>query len=191
MVICVLHPRLALLAALGDRRELLAEPVALAPEPGAPAFLGQASAAAEAFGIVAGMRVGEALARCPDLRLVPPDPEGVRELWSAVLDAVENIGAAPESDLPGEAYFEAEGLTALHRGGLESVLAAARRALGRGMRVAAAPSRFSSYVAATLARPRRAFPPVSVAEVRAFLAPRPVELLRARPELVTLAEVLD
>ena len=27
------------------------------------------------------MRVGEALSRCPELRLVPPDPEGVRSLW--------------------------------------------------------------------------------------------------------------
>ncbi|MBA2506413.1 MAG: DNA polymerase Y family protein [Thermoleophilaceae bacterium] len=191
MVVCVLHPRLALVAALGDRRALLAEPVALAPEPGAPAYVGQTSAAAEAFGIVAGIRVGEALARCPDLRLVPPDPQGVRELWSAVLDALEGIGAAPESDRPGEAYFDADGLEGIHRGSLDGVLAAVRRVLGRGMRVAAAPSRFASYVAATLARPRKAPPVVPATAARAFLAPRPVELLRVRPELVTLADVLD
>jgi hypothetical protein len=31
MIVCVLYPRFELLAALGDRRALLAEPAALAP----------------------------------------------------------------------------------------------------------------------------------------------------------------
>ena len=81
MVICALIPRFALLAALGDRRALVAEPVALAPEAGRDQAVGEVSAPAEAFGVVAGMRMGEALSRCPELRLVPPDPEGVRTLW--------------------------------------------------------------------------------------------------------------
>src|SRR4051812_29176931 len=81
MVVCVLFSRFALVAALEGRRELMGEPVALAPEAGRRQVVGEVSPAAEAFGVVPGMRVGEALARCPELRLVPPDPDGVRALW--------------------------------------------------------------------------------------------------------------
>ena len=60
-------------------------PVALAPEPGREQLIGQASAAAEAYGVRAGLRLGEALARCPALRLVPPDPAGVADEWERLL----------------------------------------------------------------------------------------------------------
>ena len=56
------------------------------------------------------MRVGEALSRYPDLRLIAPDPEATRAYWSAVLDRLEAMGAAVESDDPGIAYFDADGL---------------------------------------------------------------------------------
>jgi protein ImuB len=199
MVICVLLSRFALVAALGERRALLAEPVALAPEAGGPQMVGEVSAAAEAFGVVRGMRLGEALARCPGLRLVPPDPDGVRGLWSTLLDRLEGIGASVESDRAGQAFFEAGGLTGIHGGHLEGVLVATRRALagrdgdaaGRGARLGVAPSRFSSYAAALRARPRRSAEIVSAGAVRAFLAPLPVRLLRARPELAELPETLE
>jgi protein ImuB len=190
MVVCVLYPRFELLAAVGDRRAMLAEPVALAPEAGREQVVGEVSAAAEAFGVSAGMRVGEALARCPELRLAPPDPEGVRILWREVLDRLEAIGAAVESDRPGCALFEADGLRGIHGGHLEGVLAATRRALGRGIRLGAGPSRFSAYAAARRARPRRA-EVVPQGGVRAWLAPLPVSLLRSRPELAVTAETLE
>src|SRR3954454_4166066 len=136
MVVCALYPRFELLAAVGDRRALLAEPVALAPEAGREQVVGEVSAAAEAFGVVRGMRLGEALARCPQLQLVPPDPEGVRELWSEVLDRLEQTGAAVESDRAGIAFYEARVLEGIHGGDLAGVLAAARRALGPGARLA-------------------------------------------------------
>src|SRR5687768_17444981 len=120
MIVCVLVPRFALVAALGERREqVVGEPAALAPEAGRERKVGEVSAAAEAFGVAPGMRVGEAIARCPGLRLVPPDPEGARTLWGAVLDRLERIGAEVESDTPGAAFFEADGLRRLHGGSLE------------------------------------------------------------------------
>jgi protein ImuB len=199
MVICVLLARFTLIAALGDRRALLAEPVALAPEAGGPQMVGEVSAAAEAFGLHSGMRLGEALARCPGLRLVPPDPDGVRSLWSELLDRLEGIGAAVESDRAGQAFFEAGGLTGIHGGNIEGVLASTRRALagrdgsgaGRGARIGVAPARFSAYAAALKARPRRAAEMVSAGAVRAFLAPLPVRLLRSRAELAALPETLE
>src|SRR6201999_1504995 len=101
MVVCVLLPRFALVAALADRRELLAGPVALAPEAGRVQVVGEVSAAAEAHGVMAGMRVGEALARCPDIRLVPPDPDGVRGLWRELLERLQRAGGAGEAERAG------------------------------------------------------------------------------------------
>lgn len=193
MVVCVLYPRFELLAALGDRRALLAEPAALAPEAGREQVVGEVSAPAEAFGVVRGMRLGEAMSRCPGLRLVPPDPEGVRSLWHAVLDRLEAIGAAVESDTAGAAFFEADGLHGLHGGDLAGVLAAAARALGPGARMGAAPCRFAAHAAALQARPRRGRRSFVVEErqARDFLAPLPVALLRTRPELQALPEVFE
>jgi protein ImuB len=190
MIVCVLYPRFELLAAVGDRRAMLSDPVALAPEAGREQVIGEVSAAAEAFGVTPGMRVGEALARCPELRLAPPDPEGVRALWHEVLDRLEAIGAAVESDRSGCAFFEADGLHGIHGGHLEGVLTATRRVIGRGIRLGAGPSRFAAYAAARRARPRRA-EVVGAGSVRAWLAPLPVSFLRSRPELETMADTLE
>ena len=155
-------------------------------------MVGEVSLAAEAFGVHPGMRLGEALARCPRLTLVPPDPGGVADGWERVLVRLESIGAAVEPERPGLAYFEARGLLRLY-GGIEGVLKAARRALPSWpSRYGVACSRFAAVAAATRARVRR---PVIVsggqAEARAFLASMPVALLRARPALARLPEALE
>ena len=191
MVVCVLLKRLPLIAALGGaRRELMGEPLALAPEPGREQCVGDVSPAAEAFGIVPGTRVGEALARCPDLRLLPADPEATREYWNAVLDRLESLGAAVESDDPGVAFFESRGLERLHGGHLEGVLAAVRRSSPPSVRLGAAPSRFAAYAVAVHAR-RRSAGIVPQGALRAFLAPLPVALLRSRAGLEELPEMLE
>jgi protein ImuB len=184
MVVCVLIPRFALSTALRARRDLLREPVALGPEPDREQVVGEVSGAAEALGVHAGMRLGEALARCPGLRLVTPDPDGAATTWEKVLAALEGIGAAVEPVRPGEASFEAGGLRRLYGGSLEGVLAQARRAVAMPARLGAAPSRFSAFAAASRARPGRAGKVVPAGAERAFLAPLPVALLRARPEVV-------
>lgn len=190
MVVCALVRRFTLIAALESREALLGEPVALAPEAGRRQVIGEVSPAAEAFGVVAGTGVGEALTRCPQLRLVPPDPERARLLWSQTLDRLERIGAQPESDRGGEAFFAAGGLRGLHGGHLEGVLVATRRALGPRIRLGVGPSRFSSYAAALVARPRRS-QIVPVGAVRAFLAPLSVGSLRVRAELAELPDTLE
>ncbi len=85
MVVCVYLPRFELVVAAGGaggargrrrrwrwRRWLAAEQ-----------RVGEVSGAAEARGVTRGMVLGEALARCPDLLLVPGDPVGVAETWEA------------------------------------------------------------------------------------------------------------
>src|SRR5829696_3547783 len=193
VIVCVQIPRFALAVAAGGRAVLAAGPVALAPEPGREQFIGEASAAAEAYGVRAGLRLGGALARCPTLRLVAPDPAGVADAWDTRVRALEGIGAAVEPGAPGTAWFGAGGLRTLHGGTLEGVLAAARRALravgdrSRGatppVRLGAAPARFAAFAAARRARARRPeMTPMAAAALAAYMAPLPVSFLLARPE---------
>jgi protein ImuB len=202
VIVCVLLPRFALAVAAGGRDVLAGGPVALAPEPGREQFIGEASAAAEAYGVRAGLRLGEALARCPTLRLVAPDPAGVADAWDAHVRALEGIGAAVEPGPPGTAFFGAGGLHTLHGGTLEGVLAAARRALraagdrSRGatppIRLGAAPARFAAFAAARRARARRPeITPMAAAALAAYMAPLPVSFLLARPEVAMLPDALE
>ncbi len=97
MIVCVLLPRFELTVAAGDREELLRTPAVLAPtrsHPPREQRVGACSPAAEAFGIHPGMALGEALARCPSLALVPSDPAGVADRWERLLVRLESIGAA-------------------------------------------------------------------------------------------------
>ena len=202
MIVCVLIPRFALATALGDRAELLQSPVALAPEPGGAQQVGEVSLSAEAFGVRPGMRLGEALSRCPQLTLIPPDPAGVADLWERLLVRLESVGAAVEPERPGLVCFDARGLLRLH-GGLEGVLRAARTALRMPARFGVAPSRFAAVAAATRARTRRPEIVGSLGgstpragsegreQARAYLASLPVTLLRARPALADLPEALE
>src|SRR3954452_22569289 len=188
MVIAVLLPRFSLLVALsGGRQELVGRPLALAPELGRAQFIGETSPAAEVHGVRAGMRLGEAMARCPQLALVPPDPAGVAEAWERVLAAVESIGAAVEPGAPGAVCFDAAGLLGLH-GGIDGVLRATRRALERPARLAAAPSRFAALAAAARARARR---PVVVHFARPFLSALPIDLLSRDGRTAALVEPFE
>jgi protein ImuB len=217
LITCVLLPRFELGCAAGTRTEMLGIPAAVAPEPGSQ-LIGAVSAAAEALGIVPGMRLGEALARCPRLTLIPPDPAGVADAFERMLTALESIGAGVEPLAPGIACFDARGLLRLHgarAGGgssvsvggedgagagqrsafaptdedLMAVLAAARRALGAPARFGVAPTRFAAVAAATRARARRPLiVPGGARQARDFLAPMPVELLRGAPELSFLPD---
>jgi protein ImuB len=201
MIVCVLLPRFQLTTATGDRTELLQMPVALAPEPGGVQRIGEVSLAAEAFGVHPEMLLGEALARCPRLTLVPPDPAGVADAWERLLVRLESMGAAIEPERPGLVCFDARGLLRLYGGRapvvseddrVGSVLVAARRALRFPARFGVAPSRFAAVAAATRARVRR---PVIVsggrAQARAYLTELPVALLRARPALAELPVALE
>lgn len=191
LVVCVLLPRFELGVAAGrggvDRQELLQRPVALAPDPGGRQVVGQVSAAAEAFAVTPGLSLGEAFARCPQLKLLPPDPAAARTEWEAVVRALEGIGAEVESDpdAPGTAFFEAGGLRRLHGDGpgnlngaaLDGVIAAARAAVPRPLRIGVAQTRFVALAAARTTRPRKARMVLGDRERREFLARAPVDWL--------------
>jgi nucleotidyltransferase/DNA polymerase involved in DNA repair len=125
------------------------------------------SGAAEERGVHAGMALGEALARCPGLHLVAPDPARAAEVWEGVCAGLEGIGAAVEAERQGEAFFAVDGLLGLYGGTPQGVLAAARESAGVPVRIAAAPGRFAAALAAERGLER-------------FLHSQPVSTLRNR-----------
>jgi nucleotidyltransferase/DNA polymerase involved in DNA repair len=179
IIACALIPRFTLLAVVKGRRELLLRPMALAPAPGGPQVVGEASGPAEAFGVHGGMRLSEALARCPDLVLVPSDPERAETAWEDALGRLEGVGAEVEPGRPGEAFFEAGGLRGIY-GTVERALRRVRGAIGPPVRLGAGRTRLVAYAAAQRSRPRRAPVVVPAAMTRSFLAPLPLSLLRDR-----------
>jgi protein ImuB len=155
-------------------KRVLALPAALAPEPGAAQLIGEVTEPAERFGLRPGMRMGEALSRCPELALIAPDPERAERAWEEALRRLEGIGAQVESGRAGEAYFEAGGLSRLW-GGIEGVLKRVRQQLGKSVRLGAAPGRFCAYVAAASSGGI-----VPDERAREFLEPLPASLLCGR-----------
>src|SRR5436305_563469 len=94
VIACVLIPGFELRAALRATPGLEQRPAALSPLPGTEPLLGPVTAAAEAAGVRPGMRMGEALATCPQLVLVEQDPATAREEWEGVLRRLEDSGIA-------------------------------------------------------------------------------------------------
>lgn len=182
MIACVFIPRFSLRVAAPDR---LDGPTALTPLAGERQVVGEVSRAAEAGGVHAGMALGEALDRCPSLRLLPGDPACAAERWEALLVRLEAIGAAVESARPGQAFFAVDGLLGIHGGEIAGVIAAARAAAQLPVRIAVAPNRFAAFLAASRgSRLPRALsgqsaeailPPRALGK---FLAPLPVSTLQ-------------
>lgn len=176
-------PKFALASVAKGSAQLTQKPLALAPELDAPQKIGEVSGAAEAFGVRNGMRVSEALARCPQLVLIPSDPVALQDSWEQLLVRLEAIGAAVESTSPGLAYFNEHGLRGIYGGSRDGVIRKARAALRQPARFGVGPTRFCAYVAATSARPRRAqIINGGCAQARQYLATFPITLLAARKE---------
>jgi protein ImuB len=199
MVVCIHLPRFELSVAAGDRAQLTRETLAgralaVAPAPGAASSpkgeqrVGEVSGAAQARGVARGMALGEALARCPELVLLPGDPVRVAEAWEAALGALESIGAAVEPARPGLAYFDARALRSIH-GSPRATISAAGRALQRPLRAGAAPTRFCALAAALATRSSRPLL-LDDRDAQRWLAGRPVELLGFRDDTAVLIEPL-
>jgi hypothetical protein len=109
-------------------------------------------------------------------RLSLPNPVAAAEATEAMVRRLEGLGAAVESERPGEAFFAIDGLRGIHGGDSAGVLAAARGALGGGaaLRIGTAPNRFAAFAAAWkgVAVPQR--------RLQVFLAPIAVAILQLR-----------
>src|SRR5437762_334572 len=177
MIACLSVPGFELKAALRKQPALSLRPAALAPEAGGEALLGPVTAAAEAAGVLPRMRLGEALATCPHLVLVDPDPAAAEQAWEEIVRSLEDAGFAVEPAALGIAYFETRGVERLY-GGLEAALRRALAAVGSAWdaRLGAAGRRFAALAAASVAGPGQLLV-VRDEEMGRFLAPLPLTLL--------------
>ena len=177
MIAALVIPAFDLRAALRLRPGLQTAPAALAPLPGTEALVGSVTAAAEAAGVRPGMRLGEALATCPQLQLVEQDPATAEQAWEEILRRLEDAGFAVEPAEAGTVFFETNGVERLY-GGLEPALKRALAAAGSvwAPRAGAAERRFAALAAASVARSGQALI-VSDDRTRSFLAPLPLTLL--------------
>ena len=95
MIACILIPGFELRAALRARPALALRP-RRSRRRGEEPLLGPVTAAAEAVGVRPGMRMGEALATCPELVLVEHDPAAAEQEWEGILRRLEDAGFAVE-----------------------------------------------------------------------------------------------
>jgi nucleotidyltransferase/DNA polymerase involved in DNA repair len=177
MIACLSIPGFELKAALRKQPALTLRPAALSPEPGGEPLLGPVTAAAEALGVRPQMRLGEALATCPQLVLIEPDPASAEQAWEEIVCSLEDAGFAVDPAALGVAYFETRGVERLY-GGLDAALRRALAAVGDQWdgRIGAAGRRFAALAAASVARPGQLLV-VRDEEVGRFLAPLPLSLL--------------
>ena len=177
MIACLSIPGFELRAALRSRPSLELRPAALSPEPGGEPLIGPVTAAAEALGVRPQVRLGEALATCPQLVLVDPDPAAAEQAWEEIVRALEDAGFAVDPAALGIAYFETRGVERLY-GGLDPALRRALAAVGPhwDARIGVAGRRFAALAAATVARGGQLLV-VRDEEVGNFLAPLPLSLL--------------
>src|ERR671914_541497 len=182
MIACLAIPGFELRAALRKRPSLALDPAALAPPDGAEPLIGPVTEAAHQAGVRPGQRMGEALATCPKLVLVEPDPASAERDWEEIVQRLEDSGFAVESTALGSAYFDTRGVERLY-GGLEPALKRALAAVGShwDARVGAAGRRFAALAAASVARPGQALV-VGERTEEEFLAPLPLSLLPLSPE---------
>src|SRR3954462_12048467 len=103
------------------------------------------------------MRLGEALATCPELELVEQDPATAEQAGEEILRRLEDAGFAVAPTDPGPVYCGAGGVERLY-GGLEPALKRALAAVGSGWdaRAGAAERRFAALAAANVARSAQA-----------------------------------
>ena len=181
MIACLLIPGFELRAALRKQPGLALRPAALSPAAGTEPLLGPVTAEAERLGVRPGMRLGEALATCPELVLVEQDPAAAEQAWEDILRALEDSGFAVDPSEAGCVYFETRGVERLY-GGLESALKRALAAVGTAWdpRAGAAQRRFAALAAANVARPGQILV-VSDERLQDFLAPLPLELVPMEP----------
>jgi protein ImuB len=177
VIACVVIPGFDLRAALLEQPQLERGPAALAPLPGEEPLLGPVTRKAEARGVRPGMRMGEALAICPELCLVERDPARGEVEWERMLRRLEDAGFAVEPAERGCVSFETRLVERLYRG-LKPALERARAAIGAEWdpRIGAAERRFAAQAAAIVAHPGRIVI-VSDERTRSFLAPLPLDLL--------------
>lgn len=166
------------LARLADP-SLRHRPVAVAPAPASRTPLREVSREAQDEGVTTGMVVGDARRLCPLLRVIPPDPDRIRQASRGLFDVAARFAPVWEPRRPGHVFLDLSGTTRLF--GLASDTAAriereVARQYGLAGVVGVANTKLVSHIAAKLVAPLQLCE-VRPGSERAFLAPLPVTTL--------------
>ncbi|MXW56866.1 MAG: DNA polymerase Y family protein, partial [Gemmatimonadales bacterium] len=150
-------------------------------------------ALAASFGVEPGMIVSQAIALCPSLVLCEPDPDFHDAARDRVLEVLRGWSPVVErSTERGRMFVGVDGLERLYGppgrqiAGLRARLEALSPWLASSARIGCAPGKFAAWVAARATEPARPGAAVCVApaDLAAFLAPQPVDVLPVSPRTV-------
>lgn len=174
------------------------QPLAL-PTPGDRRRIEMGCALAASFGVEPGMIVSQAVALCPSLVLCEPDPDVHDAARDRVLEVLRRWSPVVErSTERGRMFVGIDGLERLYGpprrqiAGLRARLEALSPWLASSARIGCAPGKFAAWVAARAAEPARSADSgrlgaavcVAPADVAAFLALQPVDVLPVSPRTV-------
>ncbi|MCY3699545.1 MAG: DNA polymerase Y family protein [Gemmatimonadetes bacterium] len=149
-------------------------------------------ALATSFGVEPGMIVSQAIALCPSLVLCEPDPDFHDAARDRVLEVLRGWSPIVErSTERGRMFVGVDGLERLYGppgrqiAGLRARLEALSPWLASSARIGCAPGKFAAWVAARATEPARPGAAVCVtpADLAAFLAPQPVDVLPVSPRV--------
>ena len=134
-----------------------------------------------------GLRVGEALARCPRLDLVVPDPDAAAEAAERTLERLEGVGLRGGADRPRRRGVRRPRARCACTAGSRAVLRRVRAALpvGADGRVGAAPVAVRRPPGRPRGGARAAAGASTATRCAEFLAPLPAGRLPLAPDLVT------
>jgi DNA polymerase-4/protein ImuB len=166
------------------RPELRERPLVIGGAAGEPQEVRAASHEARAFGIQEGMPLRHAIARCPDLLVLPPRHVHYREAGERFSRALATLSPLVEPADLGQAWLGLEGCDSLP-GGERALVAAIDQQVATALQLApqigVANGKFTARVAALLAEPGRPrF--IDRRGSAALLAPLPVGYLPIDPE---------
>lgn len=175
-VACVLITHLRAKVELRRHPQLQDRPVLIVVDPPSQAKPVVVDRFPGAAAVTPGMTLEQALSHHADAIVLDADEPQYRRVFDQVLTAFQEISDRVEGTELGTAYVRCDGLEGLF-GGEAGVVAALLQAVPADLipRVGMATAKFPAFVAARTSRPHGAT--TAPNDVRAFLAPQPIDLL--------------
>lgn len=177
------------------RTPSLADPPLALPMVGDRRRIEMGCALAASFGVEPGMIISQAITLCPPLVLCEPDPDFHDAARDRILEVLRDWSPVVERSAErGRMFVGVDGLERLYGpperqiAGLRARIEALSPRLAASARIGCAPGKFAAWVAARSAGSGSGRPGAAVcvvpADLAAFLAPQPVEVLPVSPRMV-------
>ena len=181
MFAVILLPEFRLQAALRHRQELRGKAVVLVEKENAKGLVIERTEAAEKFGVVGGMAVVQALARCPQLVILPRAQAQETSVKAALLEAACSL--SPDVEVTADGYCTVDvrrgGIVDWQKFGMEVVSRLA--ALELAANIGIAPNPDLAFLAA-----RKAAPVLVVQSAKTFLPHLAVAEIDPPPQLLAV-----